>query len=165
MKKIFSIVLVLTLMIASLVGCGGSSKHFSGEWKFSKITKVEFVPVLPEGMLDLLKQEYNAEDEDGIINNAFDRFVADETFSNLYIKFDGKQTYTYDPFMDREATWVFYQTSENEGFISFYAELDINDGNPDPIVCPEISYNPDSNTVYIVLNAYGSFMITIELTR
>ena len=45
-------------------------------------------------MLDLLKQEYNAEDEDGIINNAFDRFVADETFSNLYIKFDGKQTYT-----------------------------------------------------------------------
>ena len=109
-------------------------------YEFSKITKVEFVPVLPEGMLDLLKQEYNAEDEEGIINNAFDRFGADETFSNLYIKFDGKQTYTYDPFMDREATWVFYQTSENEGFISFYAELDINDGNPDPIVCPEISY-------------------------
>ena len=39
MKKIFSIVLVLTLMVASLVGCGGSTKHFSGEWKFSKITK------------------------------------------------------------------------------------------------------------------------------
>ena len=165
MKKIFSIVLVLTLMVASLVGCGGSSKHFSGEWKFSKITKVEFVPELDDGVLDLLKQEYTAEDEAGIISNAFDKFTADETFASVYIKFGGKHTYTYDPIMEREATWVFYQTSENEGFISFYAELDVNDGNPDPIVCPEISYNPDSNTVYMVLNAYGSFMITIELTR
>ena len=93
------------------------------------------------------------------------KFTADETFASVYIKFGGKHTYTYDPIMEREATWVFYQTSENEGFISFYAELDVNDGNPDPIVCPEISYNPDSNTVYMVLNAYGSFMITIELTR
>ena len=164
MKKIFSIVLVLTLMVASLVGCGGSSKHFSGEWKFSKITKVEFVPVLPEGMLDLLKQEYNAEDEDGIINNAFDRFGADETFSNLYIKFDGKQTYTYDPFMDREATWVFYQTSENGGFISFYSELDSSDGNPDPVICPEIRYDADTDIMNITIN-YGSFMVTLELTR
>ena len=152
-------------MAASLFGCGGSSKHFSGEWKFSKINKVEFVPELGDGVLDLLKQEYNAEDEAGIISNAFDKFTADETFASVYLKFGGKHTYTYDPLMEREATWVFYQTSENEGFISFYAELDINDGNPDPIVCPEISYNPDSNTVYIVLNAYGSFMITIELTR
>ena len=165
MKKIFSIVLVLTLMVASLVGCGGSSKHFSGEWKFSKITKVEFSPEIDDYTLDALKQIYNAEDEETILSNAFAKFTQDGTFANFYLKFDKKYTYTYDPFMDREATWVFYQTSENEGFISFYAELDVNDGNPDPIVCPEISYNPDSNTVYIVLNAYGSFMITIELTR
>ena len=165
MKKIFSIVLVLTLMVASLVGCGGSSKHFSGEWKFAKLIKVELMPSLDDGTLDLLKQEYNAEDEAGIVSNAKDRFEAEQTFANFYLKFESKNTYTYDPFMDREATWVFYQTSENEGFISFYAELDVNDGNPDPIVCPEISYNPDSNTVYMVLNAYGSFMITIELTR
>ena len=165
MKKIFSIVLVLTLMVASLVGCGGSTKHFSGEWKFSKITKVEFSPEIDNETLDVLKQTYGAEDEEGVLTNAFAKFTQDGTFANFYLKFDKKYTYTYDPFMDREATWVFYQTSENEGFISFYAELDINDGNPDPIVCPEISYNPDSNTVYIVLNAYGSFMITIELTR
>ena len=165
MKKIFSIVLVLTLMVASLVGCGGSSKHFSGEWKFSKITKVEFSPEIDNETLDVLKQTYGAEDEEGVLTNAFAKFTQDGTFANFYLKFDKKYTYTCDPFMDREATWVFYQTSENEGFISFYAELDVNDGNPDPIVCPEISYNPDSNTVYIVLNAYGSFMITIELTR
>ena len=165
MKKIFSIVLVLTLMVASLVGCGGSSKHFSGEWKFSKITKVEFSPEIDNETLDVLKQTYGAEDEEGVLTNAFAKFTQDGTFANFYLKFDKKYTYTYDAIMEREATWVFYQTSENEGFISFYAELDINDGNPDPIVCPEISYNPDSNTVYIVLNAYGSFMITIELTR
>ena len=165
MKKILSMVLVLTLVVVSLFGCSGTAKHFTGEWKFSKISKVEFIPDLSEGMLDLLKQEYNAEDEEGIINNAFDRFVAEETFANFYLKFDGKHTYTYDPFMDREATWVFYQTSEHEGFISFYAELDVNDGNPDPIVCPEISYKADTNTMYIVLSNYGSFMITIELTK
>ena len=165
MKKIFSIVLVLTFMVASLVGCGGSSKHFSGEWKFSKITKVEFSPEIDNETLDVLKQTYGAEDEEGVLTNAFAKFTQDGTFANFYLKFDKKYTYTYDPFMDREATWVFYQTSENEGFISFYAELDVNDGNPDPIVCPEIYYNPDSNTVYIILNAYGSFMITIELTR
>jgi hypothetical protein len=152
-------------MVASLVGCGGSSKHFSGEWKFSKITKVEFSPEIDNETVDGLKQIYGAEDEEGVLTNAFAKFTQDGTFANFYLKFDKKYTYTYDAIMEREATWVFYQTSENEGFISFYAELDINDGNPDPIVCPEISYNPDSNTVYIVLNAYGSFMITIELTR
>ena len=61
MKKIFSLVLVLTLMVASLVGCGGSSKHFSGEWKFAKLIKVELMPSLDDGTLDLLKQEYLAE--------------------------------------------------------------------------------------------------------
>ena len=165
MKKILVTVLLLTLMVASLVGCGGSSKHFSGEWKFSKITKVEFSPEIDNETVDGLKQIYGAEDEEGVLTNAFAKFTQDGTFANFYLKFDKKYTYTYDAIMEREATWVFYQTSENEGFISFYAELDINDGNPDPIVCPEISYNPDSNTVYIVLNAYGSFMITIELTR
>jgi hypothetical protein len=165
MKKIFSIVLVLTLMVASLVGCGGSSKHFSGEWKFSKINKVEFVPELDDGVLDLLKQEYNVADEAGIISNAFDKFTADETFASVYLKFGGKHTYTYDPLMEREATWVFYQTSENGGFISFYSELDVNDGNPDPVVCPEVSYDADTNIMYITINAYGAFMVTLELTR
>ncbi len=55
--------------------------------------------------------------------------------------------------------------SENEGFISFYAELDVSAGNPDPVSCPEITYKADTDTMCIVLNNYGSFMITLELTR
>lgn len=164
MKKIISTVLILTLMAVSLFGCGGSPKHFSGEWKFSKISKVEFVRELGDGVLDLLKQEYNAENEADILSNALDRFVADETFASVYLKFGGKHTYTYDPLMEREATWVFYQTSENGGFISFYSELDSSDGNPDPVICPEIRYDADTDIMNITIN-YGSFMVTLELTR
>ena len=165
MKKFFSIVLVLTLMGASLVGCGGSSKHFSGEWKFAKLIKVELMPSLDDDTLDLLKQEYNAEDEAGIVSNAKDRFESEQTFANFYLKFESKNTYTYDPFMDREATWVFYKTGENEGFISFYGELDASAGNPDPVVCPDIVYKADANAMQIVLSGYGAFMFTLELKR
>ena len=136
MKKIFSIVLVLTLMVASLVGCGGSSKHFSGEWKFAKLIKVELMPSLDDGTLDLLKQEYNAEDEAGIVSNAKDRFEAEQTFANFYLNFESKNTYTYDPFMDREATWVFYKTGENEGFISFTESLTRARATPIPLFAP-----------------------------
>lgn len=165
MKRIISTVLMLTLTVLSLFGCSGTPKHFTGEWKFSKINSVEFVQDVSEDTLDSLKETYNAKDEEGIISNALDRFVADGTFDAFYLKFDKKHTYTYDPFADREATWVFYQMSENEGFISFYAELDVSAGNPDPVSCPEIAYNADTDTMCIVLNNYGSFMITLELTR
>lgn len=165
MKKIFSIVLVLTLMVASLVGCGGSSKHFSGEWKFSKITKVEFSPEIDNETLDVLKQTYGAEDEEGVLTNAFAKFTQDGTFANFYLKFDKKYTYTYDAIMEREATWFFYQTGENEGFISYDGMLDANNGNPAPVVFPDISYKEDTNSMYITINDYSAFMITIELTR
>ena len=149
---------VLSVVETALIkACG--SMGYTGD------IKVEFVPELDDGVLDLLKQEYTAEDEAGIISNAFDKFTADETFASVYLKFGGKHTYTYDPLMEREATWVFYQTSENGGFISFYSELDVNDGNPDPVVCPEVSYDADTNIMYITINAYGAFMVTLELTR
>jgi hypothetical protein len=66
--------------------------------------------------------------------------------------------------MDREATWVFYQTSDNEGFLSFYTELDATDANPDPILYPSVVYVEQSNTLLLTLNYIG-FMVTVELTR
>ena len=115
---------------------------------------------IPDGVYNLVVQVF-AVSADG----KYASFTADEAFLDFYLNFDGKNTYTYDPFADREATWVFYQTGENEGFISFYAELDVSEGNPDPISCPEIRYEADTNTMYIALSNYGSFMITLELTR
>lgn len=165
MRKFVSIVLMVMLMSVSLFGCSGKSKPFSGEWTFSQVSSVEFVQDVSESDLEYLKELYNTEDEEVILSSALDRFIADETFADFYLKFDVNRTYTYDPFADREATWVFYQTSETEGFISFYTELDVNDGNPDPVVCPEIVYEADTDTMYIVLHDYGSFMVTIELTR
>lgn len=165
MKKIFSLLIILTLAIISLFGCNTASNHFTGEWKFASISKIELKADLDDDVLDLLKQEYSAKNEEEITNNALAKFVADKKFENFYLKFDGKNAYTYDPFADREATWVFYKTSENAGFISFYAELDVNEGNPDPVICPALSFNADKGTMSIVLNDYGAFMITLELTR
>ena len=164
MKKIISAVLLLTIVAVALFACA-SSKQFTGEWKFSKIRSVEFAPDVSESTLDMLKEAYNAENEEDVIKKANEKLGSDKIFDAFYLKFDGKNAYTYDPFMDREATWVFYQTDENKGFISFYGELDVEDGNPDPVVCPEIVYESDKDTLYIVLNAYNAFMITLELTR
>ena len=165
MKRIISTLLMLTLVTVSLFGCVGAPDHFEGEWKFSKITKVELIPDVTEDAMELLKEQYGAQDEAGVVAGALASFTADEAFLDFYLNFDGKNTYTYDPFVDREAPWVFYQTGENEGFISFYAELDVSEGNPDPVSCPEIRYEADTNTMYIALSNYGSFMITLELTR
>lgn len=165
MKKIFSLIIGLTIMVFSLFGCNTTPSHFSGEWKFSEVDKVEFVPNLSQEDLDSLKQQYNADDEAGILTNALAYFADDENIADFYLRFEKEYTYTYDPFADREATWFFYQTGENEGFISFDGYLEANNGNPDSVVYPDIVYKKDTNTMYIAINNYGSFMITLELTR
>lgn len=164
MKKILSIVFVLVLATVAFVGCNGAPKQFSGEWKFSKISKVELLSNLDEDVMDFLKQDYGAEDEEGVVIGAFNRLVNEGTYENYYLKFEKKYTYTYDPIMEREATCVFYKTAENEGFISFYAELDAAEGNPDPINNPVVIYDAETDTMSVVVN-YGSFMVTLELTR
>lgn len=166
MKKILSLVVVLMLMAICLFGCDATPEQFKGEWKFSEVIKVEFIPdELPNGMLDLLKEEYGAEDEADILKKARERYIEEGTFANYYLNFSEEYTYTYDPFMDREATWFFYQISENEGFISFDGNLDVNNGNPAPSVYPNIFYDADTDTICIVENNYTSFLITLKLTR
>jgi hypothetical protein len=165
MKRIISAVLLLMLVAAALVGCNGAPAHFTGEWKFSKITSAKFVPNVDDSTLEFLKEAYNAETEEAVLKTVKDKLVSDKTFDVFYLNFDGKKAYTYDPIMEREATWVLYQTEENKGFISFYAELDVNEGNPDPVVCPEIVYEADKDTMYITLNVYTEFMLTLELKR
>jgi hypothetical protein len=163
MKKILVLTTAILLAVISLFGCSSTPAHFKGEWKLSEITKVEFSPEIDDSTLDALKQIYNAEDEQSILNNAFEKFVEEGTFANFYLKFDQKYTYTYDAIMEREATWFFYQTSETEGFISYDGMLDASNGNPAPIVFPDISYKADTNTMFITLNDYSAFMITLEL--
>jgi hypothetical protein len=165
MKKLFSLLIALTLILVCLSGCTNVPKHFTGEWKFSEIVKVDLSPELDDNTLDALKQIYNAEDEETILSNALAKFNQDGTFANFYLKFDKKYTYTYDAIMEREATWFFYQTGENEGFISYDGMLDANNGNPAPVVFPDISYKADTNSMYITINDYSAFMITLKLSR
>ena len=163
MKKLIAFVLLISVMIVSLFGCGGTPKCFTGEWKFSAINSVELKSDLDQSVIDLLKEEYSAENEEEIKTNALDRFVAEEVFTPCYIKF-GKETYTYDPVLVREATWAFYQLTENEGFLSFYTGLDVANGNPDPILYPDVAYNAETNTMFLTIN-YTAFMVTLELVR
>jgi hypothetical protein len=111
-----------------------------------------------------LKEEYSAEDAQGVVAGALAKFNADGTFAPCYLNFGKKLSYTYDPIMDREATWVFYQTGENEGFLSFYAELDAAAGNPDPTNNPPVAYVAENNTLLLTLH-YVAFVVTIELTK
>ena len=165
MKKLLSSLIALTLILVCLSGCTKQPKHFTGEWKFSEIVKVDLSPEIDDYTLDALKQIYNAEDEETILSNAFAKFAQDGTFANFYLKFDKKYTYTYDAMMEREVTWFFYQTGENEGFISYDGMLDANNGNPAPVVFPDISYKADTNSMYITINDFSAFMITLKLSR
>ena len=164
MKKILALVL-LVVMSLSLFACGEKTpKNFSGEWKFASIEKVELKADLAQEVIDLLKEQYNAEDEASLNVNARDSFVADGVFTPCYIKFTKNNVYTYDPAMDREATWVLYQLSENTAFISFYTELDASNGNPDPTLYPDLVYNAESNTMLMTINYIG-FKVTISFVR
>ena len=164
MKRLVIFVVVLSIIAVSLFACNTKSDHFDGEWKFSKISKVELASDVDESSLDYLKEEYGAEDEKGIEEKALARFTADGTFNPCYFNFGKKQSYTYDPIMDREATWVFYKTGDNEGFLSFYSELDASNGNPDPILYPSVVYVEETDTLLLTLHYIG-FMVTVELTR
>ena len=164
MKKLLSVVTLLTILALSIFGCGGAPKHFKGEWKFSQISKVELATDLYEGTLDLLKESYGVDSEESVINKVLTQFVEEGTFNTYYLKFDEKFTYTYDPLFERDVTWAFYQTSENAGFLSYDMELDASAGNPAPEVFPEISYKADTDTM-IIVERYSSFMVTLELKR
>ncbi len=164
MKKIFTMVLAFTLVVCSLFGCSKMPKHFTGEWKFAELTQLELVSGLTANEMEAVQERYNASSKEGIESNAKAEMLDAGIYDNYYIKFTKKFTYTYDPIFEREATWKFYQTGENNGFISFYTELNVEDGNPDPIICPEISYDADNDVLYIV-ECVHPFMATIKLTR
>ena len=164
MKKIAVLVLALAILSLSLIACNTRPAQFTGEWKFSKIVKVEILPEAMEEYLDSLKEQYNADDVQGIEANALAAFTADGIFAPCNIKFGDRLSYAYSPEMDREATWAFYQTGDNEGFLSIYSELNPADGNPDPLTNPPLVYDAESNTILITLKYIG-FKVTVELTR
>ena len=164
MKKLIVFLFLFTMMAVALSACETSPKHFSGEWKFSNISKVEIDPDAYESTIDGFFEKYGVSDKKGLAESALADFVSDGTFAPCYLKFDGKNAYTYDPNMDREATWVFYQTGDNEGFISFYSELNAADGNPDPLTNPVVVYDPETDTLSMTLK-YMAFLVTVELSR
>ncbi len=165
MKKLTTLFLLLIMVMAvSLFGCNSTPKCFTGEWKYSTLVSVELHPDISQSEIDYLKEAYNASDETGIIENVFNDFVANDSFSSFYLKFTKKYTYTYDTLFEREATWAFYLLSETEGFISFDTELDDSNGNPYPSVYPNLEYDAETDTMIITMN-HSLFMVTLKLVR
>ena len=164
MKKFLSLIIGLTLMVFCLFGCSTTPKHFTGEWKFLQINKVELATDLSTGTIDMLKEAYGVDTEEGIVNYISSYITTNETFNAYYLKFDKTYTYSYDALSERKVTWAFYQTGENQGFISYSTELDASEGNPAPEVFPEITYKPDTDTM-IIVERYSDFMVTLELKR
>lgn len=164
MKKLVIFFLLVSMMTAILCGCNAAPKHFKGDWKFDRIRKVELDSNVSESVIADLFEEYGVADEKSLEESALAAFTADGTFAPCYVKFNGKQAYTYDPVMEREATWAFYQTGETEGFISYSTELNAADGNPDPVTNPAVVYNAANDTLSLTLK-YAAFMVTVELTR
>ena len=164
MKKILAFALLLSLMTATLFGCSAPAGPFSGEWRFAKITKIELSPDVDEETLALLCEHYGAEDADALPAAVRTSFEEDKIFDPCYIRFEGDRTYTYDPAMEREATWVFFKTGENEGFLSFYTEIDPSEVTPDPVVFPPVTYDAQTNTLSMPIQ-HTAFIVTIELTK
>ena len=164
MKKLIIFTLLISLVACAFSGCNATPEQFTGKWNFAKIVKVELAPELDASVIDGLKDKYNAEDEKGILEGALADFKSEKIFDGCYINFDKKNTYTYDPAMEREATWVFYQTGDNEGFLSFYTEIDPSTVTPDPVVFPPVVYNAEAKTITFPIQ-YTAFIVTIELSR
>ena len=162
MKKIFKTLILLLLVTFSLVGC--TQKQFDGKWNFKDITDVEIAPSVSETDIEYYKEQYNVEDNESLEAAILAAYKEEGLFTPTYVNFSGKNTYTYDVAMNREATWVFFQTSDNEGFLSFYTEIDASQGNPDPEVFPSLVYTPETNSMYMTCK-YGDFMVTIELVK
>ena len=164
MKKFVAFLLLAAMMTAIFCGCSATPKHFTGNWKFSKISKVAVDSNVNDSVIADLYEEYGVSDKKSVEESALAAFNADGTFAPCYLNFSGKKAYTYDPVMEREATWAFYQTGENEGFISVYTELNVADGNPDPVTNPAVVYDSENDTLSLTLK-YAAFMVTVELTR
>ena len=165
MKKLIVFALIFAMLTIPFVGCTKTPAHFTGNWSFSKISKVQLLSVdMSEDDLNALMDFYSATTPEGIEANALAAFAADGTFAPCYLKFEKKNSYSYDPVGEREATWVFYQTGENTGFLSFYAELNAADGNPDPANNPDVVYDPESGTLSMTIR-HTAFKVTVELTK
>ena len=164
MKKIIIFVLALSILTLAFVGCNKTPEQFTGEWKFSKITDIEFSPDVTAEDLALLMEHYGVEDEAGLLDAVLAKLDAENTFDPCYINFEKENTYTYDPIMDREATWVYYQTAENEGFLSFYTEIDPSEVTPDPVVFPPVVYNAEKGTITMPIQ-YAAYIVTVEFVR
>lgn len=161
MKKTIVSLILLAAMTLSLFGCAGKSAYEKEEWVFSGIVEVSIIPDLDELRREQLYEEFDTQDDAEIEAAFLNQIVEDGVFSPCYLNFSGNLVKYYDSVMEREATYAFYKTSENEGFLSVYTELNVEDGNPDPNTNPPFTYYPETNT-FVVMESYIGFYVFVE---
>lgn len=168
MKKIFQLTALLLVLSMLLVfaGCNAqkTAAFAKGEWKFSAIAEVQLKEGLDDYTLAYAMSDYGATDVESLLAAALEAFANDNTFAPLYVKFDGDSAYAYEPIMEREATWVFYQMSETTGFLAPVTDLDPSQGNPNKESYPSLSYDAATDTLSFTMG-YAAFMFTLTLRR
>ena len=162
MKKLIKRLFVLMMIVFGLVGC--APKHFTGRWNYVAVADVQIAESVTDARLEELKEEYGVTDKLALQTAVGDKLNEEKTLKDYYLNLNGKKTTSWDPNLNREASWILYQTSETEGFLSFYAIEDASQGNPDPSICPALKYSSDINTMYVTLK-YIAFMVTLTLSR
>ena len=165
MKKLILFALVVSILALAFVGCNSAPAQFTGEYTFSRLVSVALGPEVSDATLETLKEHYGVDDKAGVEAALLDYYASDSTFNSCYVKFDKKNTYVYDPIFERESTWVFFQTGENEGFISFYTEIDPAEVTPDPLLFPSVAYNPESGILTLTIMLTNDCIFTLEFTR
>lgn len=161
MKKVISLILAALMLTCVLSACSAKSSFTTGDWIFSKVVNVTIKEDLDEAFLAELKEEFNVSTDEELEKAALESFIEEKTFEATYIKFDKDRAYTYDEIMERESTWAYYITGENEGFLSVYTDLNVEDGNPDPITNPVLKYNPETKTLSMDI-WHASYIVTVE---
>ena len=162
MKKLIKRVFVLLMVVFGLVGC--APKHFTGRWNYVAVADVQIASSVSDARLEELKEEYGVNDKLALQTAVCDELNEEQTLKDYYLNLNGKNTKSWDPNLNREASWILYQTSETEGFLSFYELEDASQGNPDPSICPSLRYNNEIDVMYVTLK-YIAFMVTLTLSR
>lgn len=161
MKRIALFLIIIMVFSFALSSCAGTSPYEKEAWVYSNIIDVSLKDDLDELRMEQLVEEFGTTDVTEIETAMLAQILEEKTFADCYINFSGNRASFYDIIMEREATYVVYKTSENEGFFSVYTELNAEDGNPDPNTNPPFRYNPETN-IFVVELSYVGFNVSIE---
>lgn len=154
MKKHLKFLLIVCV-IGLFVVFTGCSSYKNKEYVYQEIVSLKMNENLDSELIESLYEEYNVSSIEELETYLFNSYKNDDTFKNLYLKFDGEYAKLYDVIAEREATYFYKEMEENKIVLalSIYQFDDPDtETNLDPIICPRVEVIEDGD--YILLSYY-----------